>query len=108
MDAPYEQRRYPRVRPPRHVVVAWQSGIKREVSRVDNLGLGGLFLRTKQTLPPSSLVELILDLPLGQVRGRALVRRALADQGMGVQIVAMGQEDRGRLVRQIREFGKPV
>jgi hypothetical protein len=99
-----EQRKYPRIKPPKSVVVAWQSGIQRGVSYVDSIGLGGLFLRTKNVIPLRSLVILLLDMPVGQVRGRAVVRCIQQEKGIGVQIIAMDQEDRARLQRQLQNL----
>jgi hypothetical protein len=97
-----EQRKYPRVKPPKGVVVAWQSGVLRDVSRVDNLALGGLYLRTKKSIALRSLVKILLDMPLGQVRGQAVVRRISEQHGIGIQIIAMEQDDRARLFRQLK------
>jgi hypothetical protein len=99
-----EQRQYPRVKPPKSVVVAWQSGVLREVSYVDNIGLGGLYLRTRKQVALRSLVQILLDMPVGQVRGRAVVRRINEAHGIGIQIIAMDQEDRARLFRQLKEL----
>jgi hypothetical protein len=99
-----EQRQYPRIKPPKSVVVAWQSGTQRDVCYVENLGLGGLFVRTKKKVALRSLVKILLDMPVGQVRGRAVVRRLGEDQGMGIQIIAMDPEDRARLRQQLREL----
>jgi len=38
------------------------------------------------------------------VRGRAVVRRYQEHYGIAVQFIAMDPEDRGRLVRQIRDL----
>jgi len=43
-----EQRAYPRIKPPKSVLVAWRSGLQRDVSNVESLALGGIFLRTKK------------------------------------------------------------
>ena len=99
-----EQRKHPRLKPPKSVVVAWQSGVQRDVSYVDNLGLSGLFLRTKKHVPLRSLVQILLDMPLGQVRGRAVVRWIKEQHGFGLQIIAMDQEDRARLFRQLKSL----
>jgi hypothetical protein len=72
--------------------------LQREVSYVESLALGGVFLRTKKKVALRSLVQILLDMPLGQVRGRGVVRR------YQVQFIAMDPEDRGRLVRQIRDL----
>jgi len=99
-----EQRQYPRIKPPKTVVAAWQCGVQRDVSYVESLGLGGLFLRTKKKVAIRSLVKLLLDMPVGQVRGRGIVRRHQEHYGIAVQFIGMDPEDRGRLVRQIREL----
>lgn len=99
-----EQRQYPRVKPPRTFVVAWRSGMQRDVSYVESLALGGVFLRTKRKVAIRSLVQILLDMPLGQVRGRGIVRRQQDHHGIAVQFIAMDPEDRGRLVRQLREL----
>jgi hypothetical protein len=43
-------------------------------------------------------------MPLGQVRGRGVVRRHQEHYGIAVQFIAMDPEDRGRLLRQIRDL----
>jgi hypothetical protein len=60
------------------------------------LGLGGLFIRTKEPLAIGTIIKLLIDIPGGGVRGRAIVRNIKAGQGMGVVIVSMGPEDRMR------------
>lgn len=97
-----EQRKHPRLKPPKSVVVAWQSGVQRDVSYVESLGLSGLFLRTKRKVALRSLVQVLLDMPVGQVRCRAVVRWAKEHQGIGLQIIAMDPEDRARLFRQLQ------
>ncbi len=98
------QRQHPRVKPPKSVVVAWQSGTQRDVSYVENLCLGGLYVRTKKKVALRSLVQILLDMPVGQVRGRAVVRRLGEDHGMGIQIIAMDPGDRARLRQQLRDL----
>lgn len=97
-----ELRKYPRIQPPRTVVAAWQAGMLRDVCYVENLALGGLFVRTKTPPPIRALVQLLLDMPVGQVRARAIVRRVQERRGMAVQIIAMDPEDRARLSQQLR------
>ena len=99
-----EQRQHPRIKPPKSVVVAWQSGTQRDVSYVEDLALGGLYVRTKKHVALRSLVQILLDMPVGQVRGRAVVRRLGEDHGMGIQIIAMDPGDRARLLQQLRDL----
>lgn len=91
-----ELRRYPRVMAPRNLLVAWQSGTRRAVSALGTIGLGGLFVVTLQPVPVRSMVQVLMDLPLGEIRARAVVRRVLP-RGMAVEFIAMTQEDRARL-----------
>ncbi len=99
-----EQRAHPRIKPPPSVLGAWRSGVQRDVSYVESLALGGIFLRTKKKVAIRSLVEVLLDTPQGQVRARGVVRRYQEHYGIAVQFIAMDPEDRGRLVRQIRDL----
>jgi hypothetical protein len=103
MDGP-DQRRYPRVKPPKSVVAAWQVGTQRGVSFVESICVGGLFVRTKDAVPLRSLVQILLDLPVGQVRARAIVRRVLDGRGIAVQFIAMDPSDRARLFQQVNEL----
>ena len=102
MIAP-EQRKYPRVTPPKSVVAAWQAGTQRGVSFLESLSVGGFFVRTKEALPLRCLMQVLLDLPVGQVRCRGIVRRT-RDHGVAVQIIAMDPTDRARLFAQMTEL----
>jgi hypothetical protein len=101
MFAP-EQRYYPRVKPPKSALAAWQAGTRRGVSFLDSLSVGGFFVRTKEVLPLRCLVQILLDLPVGQVRCRAIVRRVYENYGIAVQIIAREPSDRARLYEQVR------
>jgi PilZ domain len=97
-----EQRRYPRVAAPKTLVVAWQSGTRRAVSYLESIALGGLFVLTRQPAPIRSMVKILLDLPLGEVRARAVVRRVAPFRGMAIEFIAMTQEDRARLSKSLQ------
>jgi hypothetical protein len=101
------KRRYPRVRVPKNALVAWKNGSQKFVSPVENLALGGLFIRTKDPLNAGTMLQLVFNTPQGQVRVRAVVRNVKAGEGMGVAIVSMEQEDRGRLDQWLRKLSKP-
>jgi PilZ domain len=90
-------RRYPRMKSPKGLTVAWQNAAQRWVSYVDRLGLGGPFIRTKVPPAVGTFIQLLIDIPGGGVRARAIVRDIKAEGGMGVGIVSMSQEDRQRL-----------
>lgn len=101
MGEAVQKRRYPRVPSPQDLLVAWQAGTSRGVSRLESLGLGGLFVLTREPAPLRSVVKLLLDLPRGEVRARGVVRRILPKRGMGIEFIAMAQEDRARLNRAL-------
>ena len=92
-------RRYPRTPSPQGTLLAWQHSGKKLVSYVGNLGLGGMFIRTSEPPPAGSFIQVLFDVPAGEVRARALVQRSKPKEGMGVKFVAMQQEDRGRLAQ---------
>lgn len=95
-----QRRRYARVKLP-GVLVAWQASTTRSVSRLETLGLGGLFVLTSEPPPLRSMVRLLLDLPGGEVRARAVVRRINPVKGMGIEFISMSHEDRARLNKSL-------
>jgi hypothetical protein len=92
-------RRYPRLSCPKGTILAWQTGNTRLVSSIDNLGLGGLYIRTPEPPPAGTFIQLLIDVPTGEVRARAVVQRSTPKEGMGVKFVAMQQEDRARVAQ---------
>lgn len=97
-------RRYPRFNPSQPTFSAWQSANQRFVSRVGNLGLGGLFILTPEPPRLGTLIQLLLDTSEGEIRARAEVKSTRPKEGMGVKIVAMGQEDRARFARWLKRL----
>ncbi len=87
------------MKPPKGLRVAWQATTQRSVSRVETLGLGGLFICTAEPPAVGTIIQLLIDMPGGEVRARAIVRNVKPAEGMGVEIMSMRQEDRARLGR---------
>jgi Tfp pilus assembly protein PilZ len=79
------------------MLVAWEAGGKRTVSRVATLGLGGLYIPTKSPPAVGEVVRLVFQLPGGEVRARALVRTSEVGKGMGIAFTWMNQESRAKL-----------
>lgn len=94
---PSTRRKYVRIRAPEGMLVGWKSVGQTSTSRAGNMGLGGLYLHAAHPPSEGSSIEVILDLPTGQVRARAIVRRVTLGKGMGVQFVQMKPEDRAKL-----------
>jgi tetratricopeptide (TPR) repeat protein len=81
------------------MLVGWKSMGQTSASRAAIMGLGGLYLHAANPPREGSTIELMFDLPTGEVRGRAIVRNVEPGKGMGVQFVQMRPEDRAKLDR---------
>ena len=90
-------RRYTRVGLPKGMLVAWEHSGVRKVSRVSVLALGGLFIATPKPPPVGDAIQLIFEVPGGDVRARATVRHSQQGKGMGIEFTAMSSEARARL-----------
>ena len=99
-----ERRRHPRCPAPPNLFIAWQIGIQQGVSRLASLALGGLYIRTPNPPPEQSMLKVLVESPTGDVRARVVVRRVAPKQGMGVEFIAMAQEDRARLVQLLHRL----
>ena len=86
------------------LLVVWKLGSQKYVSKVENLGLGGLFIRTKNPPKAGTNLQLLFNSPEGEVRGLAAVRNCTPGDGMRVAIVSMDQEHRTRLDRWLRKL----
>ncbi len=81
--------------------VRWKSDGKTIASRLENVGLGGLYLHAANPAHEGAMIDVVLDLPTGQVYARAKVRRSTPAKGMGLQFVQMTPEDRATLHRYL-------
>jgi tetratricopeptide (TPR) repeat protein len=105
---PKTPRKYPRVRAPKGMWVGWKSAKQTCTSLAEVMGLGGLFLHTPDPAAAGSSIDLIFDLPNGQVRARAIVRSFQPGKGMGIQFVQMRPEDRAKLNRYLSGIQIPA
>jgi hypothetical protein len=74
--------------------------------------MGGLFIDAPDPPPIGENLRLYFEVPGGDVRARAVVRSSEKGKGMGVEFIAMGQEERARLHQLLRRLlrdptGKP-
>jgi hypothetical protein len=97
MPSSQKVRRYTRVPSPKGTLVAWEHAGIRKVSSVSVLALGGLFISTPEPPPTGDFIKLVLDIPGGEVRARALVCDSQPGKGMGIEFKAMGSDARARL-----------
>src|SRR5580698_3760362 len=91
------KRMYLRIPTPRGVWVSWHDTVRKDVSRVREVGYGGLFISTPDPLPVGTLLTLLLSVAEGEIRAGAIVRNISAEEGMGVEFNEMGQEAFARL-----------
>jgi hypothetical protein len=94
------RRKYTRIRA-KGMRVRWKSDGKTSASRLENVGLGGLYLHAANPAKEDTTIDVILDLPTGQVCARAKVRSSTPAKGMGLQFVQMTPEDRVKLHRYL-------
>ena len=103
-----ETRRYARRNTHKATLAVWKKGSEKYVSRVENLGLGGLFICTQQPPPVGTSLQILFNVPEGEVRARAIVRNLAPSRGMGLAIVSMEQEHRARLDRWLKILAAEV
>ncbi len=96
-DAQDPRRKYPRIDLPKGIAVGWRGGGKFGTSEIRSVSLGGVFIATPDPPDVNTTLALLFDVPSGEVRARAVVKRCIPGQGMGVQFIKMSPEDRGRL-----------
>ena len=70
--------------------------------RAETMGLGGIFLYTREPLASGSMIEMIIDAGSEDVHARGIVRYVKPGTGMGLQFVQMQPEDRARLGRFLK------
>src|SRR5271163_2021637 len=99
-----QTRRHPRVKAPKGLLVAWEAGTRRAVSYLESIALGGFFIRTAQPAPERTTLRILLELPSGDFRARAIVRRVAPRKGMGIEFIGMNPEDRARLNLLLRKL----
>jgi PilZ domain len=97
-------RRHPRVKSSKGLFVAWETGSRRAVSRLETLSLGGVFIHTSEPPPVGSALNILIDMQNGDVRARAVVRRVAPGKGMGIEFISMTPEDRARLNKQLQQI----
>jgi hypothetical protein len=92
-----DARRHPRIDLPKGMWVAWKGGGRQDVSRVSSLSVGGVFILERQPLAAGTIVQLLFDLPGGEVRARGTVCNVQVSKGMGVRFSGMRPDEHSRL-----------
>ena len=84
-----EKRRFPRVTLPRGMSIAWKTKERHDISRVKSISLGGLFIEAAEPARMGDTIQVQFDIPGGAVHARAVVRRSIKGQGMGVEFTEL-------------------
>jgi hypothetical protein len=63
-------------------------------SRVQTLGMGGLFISTPNPPPVGTKLRLAFEVPSGSVRAEAIVRNSVPGDGIGVEFTRMDLGDK--------------
>lgn len=84
--------------------VAWYGGGQQQVSRVETLSAGGLFVCGPITQPVGANIVLVFQVPGGVVQAEAVVRNVVPGKGMGVEFVKMSDESRLLLAQLLKRL----
>ena len=94
----YSRRLASRVETRDHVWVYWRCGGMDDVSRVCDLSVGGLFLRTRVPRPVGVRAKLDFLVPEGPIRAEAVVQHLIPSGGVGLKFTAITDRDCPTLV----------
>ena len=86
------------------MLIGWQGGGKRDASLADTFSLGGVSLFLAEPLSVGTSIQLLFDVPGGEVRARGIVRHGKRGSGMGVQFTHMEFDCRARLHRFLKQL----
>jgi len=76
------------------VYVFWRCNGHDDLSRVRDLGLGGLFLQTPSARALGAPIDLHFLVSEGQIRAEAVVRHVQPGIGVGLKFTAINDQDR--------------
>ncbi len=89
----YSRRHTSRVETPDGVWIYWRCNGIDDVSRVRDLGVGGLYVATQSPRPLGIKAKLDLLVQEGQIRAEAVVRHVEPGRGLGMQFTAVAELD---------------
>lgn len=81
--------------------VYWLCDGRAELSLVQNLSLGGVFLNTPKTRPIDSRAEIHFCDHEGQIRTEGIVRHVVPERGLGLRFTTINEADRPYFIRLI-------
>ena len=103
----YSRRHTIRVETPGGVWVYWRCNGKEDVSRVRDLGAGGLFITTPSPRPVGMKAKLDFLVQEGQIRAEAVVRHFEPSNGLGLKFTAVTEQDWPHLASLLTRLRNP-
>jgi len=102
---PFPSRRLnSRVESGKSVYVYWESNGDRDLSRVKDLSVGGLFIETSKLKRIGAMTNLHFLVEEGQIRADAVVRHVKPRGGLGLKFKAVSDKDRPNLAALMRRL----
>ena len=98
-----------RVDAPEGVRVYWSCPERSDVSRIQNLSFGGVYIVTHKPQSVGAKAEIDFLVEDGQIRTKAVVRHVESASGMGLQFTGVAQDDRphlGALLTRLRSLSR--
>jgi hypothetical protein len=86
------------------VWVYWECSHRKDVSRVRNVSMGGLFLETPHRFAKGLLAKLHFLVDEGQIRAEAAVRHVEPGEGLGMRFTALHQQDGAQLAALVNRL----
>lgn len=100
----YSRRATPRADADDGVHALWYCDDRGDLSHVQNINLGGLFLESPLRKDPGAAVEIYFLVSEGPIHARAVVRHVAAGHGLGLKLIAMSDQHRlhfGALMKRL-------
>lgn len=88
-----------RIEAPPGIWVYWLCDGRADLSPVQNLSLGGVFLGTPKSSSIDSKAEIHFCVQEGQIRTEGIVRHVAPGRGLGLKFTAIKEPDRPNLIR---------
>jgi len=86
------------------VWVYWESHGDRDLSRVKDLSVGGMFIETRKVKRIGAVTNLHFLVEEGQIRADAVVRHVKPRGGLGLKFEAVSEKDRPNLTALMRRL----
>lgn len=101
-----DRRRSGRTGVSKGIWVSWHTDGSRNVSRVRDLGAGGVFVCTTTSVAIGTPMQMLFALPEGELRLQGIVRHVVAGEGLGVEFARIAAADAERLQELLRRIAR--